>query len=228
MGNPPFSTIFKMRRICLSAKHNSPISYGMQHSCFILEQICIDWRLGKDYSQAMDLKKLAEALSQRIEQIGISRAELARRAKLSRSTLWIYERGESPETGEPTRPAKDKLERLAAVLTFNPDERQEFLAQLLELAGYESSPNPNTPQAAISWSTPTRRHRSGVLAAPLIGESSDELEHVEATTIGQDIDEVIKGLSQEDRERLRQVLVPHARQLAQLITLAKGDGNEAK
>jgi transcriptional regulator with XRE-family HTH domain len=173
----------------------------------------------------MDLKKLAEVLSQRIEQTGISRAELARRAKLGRSTLWIYERGESPATGEPTRPAKDNLERLAAVLTFHPDERQKFLTQLLELAGYETSPMPYMAQTATSLSIPTSR-RSGVLAAPLIGETPDELESGEATTIGQYIDEVIKELSPEERKKLCQVLIPHVRQLAQLIKVSGGEANE--
>jgi transcriptional regulator with XRE-family HTH domain len=176
----------------------------------------------------MDLKKLSEVLTQRIEQIGISRAELARRAKVSRSTLWIYERGESPETGEPTRPSKDKLERIAVVLTFNPDERQRFLAQLLELAGYESLPNPNMAQAAISGSIPNRQRRSGVLAAPILGDLPDELESGESTSVGQDIDEVMKGLSQEERERLRKILVSHASQLVQLIKFSREGINEAE
>jgi transcriptional regulator with XRE-family HTH domain len=176
----------------------------------------------------MDLKKLGKVLTERIERIGISRAELARRAKMSRSTLWIYERGESPETGEPTRPAKDKLERLAAALTFNPDERQRFLAQLLELAGYDGFPNPDTAQAASSGSFPTSRRRSGVLAAPIIGELPDDLDSGESTTVGQNIDEVIKELSPEAHEKLREILVLQARQLAQLIMSVKGEGNEAK
>jgi transcriptional regulator with XRE-family HTH domain len=176
----------------------------------------------------MDLKKLAEVLTERRERIGISRAELARRAKLGRSTLWIYERGESPATGVPTRAAKDKLERLAAVLTFTPDERQQFLAMLLELAGYEELPHPTIRYSAVSEIIPDKHRRSGVLAAPLIEELPDELDSREAATIGQDIDEVIKDLSPEARERLRQVLIPHVTQLTQLITSVKSEGNEAK
>jgi transcriptional regulator with XRE-family HTH domain len=174
----------------------------------------------------MDLKKLAEVLSQRRELIGITQSELARRAKIGRSTLWVYERGESPETGEPARPAKDKLERLAAALTFNPDERQIFLDELLELAGYESYPNTATSQPASSGTILTRQRRSGLLAAPLLGAFPDEMDPEEVTksspqTIGQDIDQILGELSQEERERLREILVPHARQLAQLITLTK-------
>jgi transcriptional regulator with XRE-family HTH domain len=176
----------------------------------------------------MDLKKLGEVLTEQIERIGISRAELARRAKLGRSTLWIYERGESPATGEPTRPAKDKLERLAAVLTFNPEERQAFLAQLLELAGYEGLPNPTMAQVASSGTIPTRQRRSGILAAPVIREFPDEMEQEDAITIGQDIDAILSELSLKERERLREILVPQARQLAQLIMLVKGDDNVAK
>jgi transcriptional regulator with XRE-family HTH domain len=174
----------------------------------------------------MDLKKLAEVLTARRERIGISRAELARRAKLGRSTLWIYERGESPVTGEPTKPAKDKLERLAAALTFNPDEHQMFLAQLLELAGYEGFRNSDTAQAASSGTTPTRQRRTGLLTSPILVEPSDELEAGESPSVGQDIDEIIKGLSQVERERLREVLVPLTSQLTQLITLSGGDLNE--
>jgi transcriptional regulator with XRE-family HTH domain len=176
----------------------------------------------------MDLKKLAEVLTNRIEQIGISRAELARRAKIGRSTLWIYERGESPATGEPTKPAKDKLERLAQVLTFNPDEREEFLAQLLVLAGYEGFPNSTTGKAASSEINTARQRRSGMLGSPLLAEPSDELEPEESTSVGQEIDEIIKGLSQDERGRLREVLVPLASQLTQLITLSSRGQNEGE
>jgi transcriptional regulator with XRE-family HTH domain len=176
----------------------------------------------------MDLKKLAEVLNARRERIGIARAELARRAKLGRSTLWIYERGESPATGEPTRPAKDKLERLAAVLTFTPDERQQFLAELLELAGYEMLPTSITAQSASSETIPTMQRQRGILASPLIADQSDEdeLESRVPPTVGQEIDAVIQRLSQADREQLREVLVPLASQLTQMITLSSGGRNE--
>jgi transcriptional regulator with XRE-family HTH domain len=174
----------------------------------------------------MDLKKLGEVLTERIERIGISRAELARRVRMSRSTLWIYERGESPETGAPSRPAKDKLERLAEVLTFTPNERQQFVAQLLELAGYEEQFSPSVAQAASSASILARQRRVGMFTAPIIAEPSDELMSGESPTVGQEIDAVIKGLSQDDRERLREVLVPLTSQLTQLITLSSGGLNE--
>jgi hypothetical protein len=70
--------------------------------------------------------------------------------------------------------------------------------------------------------------RSGVLAAPIIGELPDELDSGEVTTVGQDIDAILGELSQTERERLREILVPQARQLVQLIMLAKGEGNAAK
>ncbi len=53
------------------------------------------------------------------------------------------------------------------------------------------------------------------------------MESGEVTTIGQDIDAILGELSEKERERLREILVPHVRQLAQLITLTKGDGSEA-
>jgi transcriptional regulator with XRE-family HTH domain len=92
----------------------------------------------------MDLQKLAEELSARRKQLGMPLTEVARRAAIERYTLWVYERGVNPRTGKPSRPAKDRLERLATALSLDPDEREEFLAQLLELAGYEEAKQPVT------------------------------------------------------------------------------------
>jgi transcriptional regulator with XRE-family HTH domain len=67
-----------------------------------------------------------------------------------------------------------------------------------------------------------RRRRSGALASPPIDEPSPVSASVEATTVGQDIDEVLKELSQEERNMLREILVPLARRLGRLIKLVRG------
>ena len=91
---------------------------------------------------------------------------------------------------------------------------------------------PQEPPAGLEDS-PTRRRRGGVLASPLRARPPAELGSVEATTIGQDIDVVLKeeGLAEEalreEYDKLRQSLVTHVRQLAQLIKLAKGENNGA-
>ena len=69
--------------------------------------------------------------------------------------------------------------------------------------------------------------RSGVLASPLSAEPPPEPRSAEATTIGQDIDTVLneENLSQEEYDGLRQSLVSHVKQLAQLVKLARGGSN---
>jgi transcriptional regulator with XRE-family HTH domain len=76
----------------------------------------------------------------------------------------------------------------------------------------------------------TPRRRGVVLASPLITEPPPEPETVEAKTIGQEIDTMLneETLSQEEYDKLRQSLVSHVRQLAQLIKLAKGIDNDAR
>jgi hypothetical protein len=80
--------------------------------------------------------------------------------------------------------------------------------------------------SASSETIPTRQRRSGILGSPLLAEPSEEDMLEEPTTVGHEIDEIIKGLSQDERGRLREVLVPLASQLTQLITLSGGGLNE--
>jgi hypothetical protein len=78
------------------------------------------------------------------------------------------------------------------------------------------------------------RRRSGVLASPLRAEPSPESGSVEATTIGQEIDATLKEEGflemalKEEYEKLRESLVSHVRQLAQLYILAKRGENDAE
>jgi hypothetical protein len=67
-----------------------------------------------------------------------------------------------------------------------------------------------------------RRRRGGALASPPIEEASPGSDSVEATTVGQDIDEVLEELSQEERDRQREILVSIARQLVRLEKLHRG------
>jgi len=75
------------------------------------------------------------------------------------------------------------------------------------------------------------RRRSGVLASPLTAKPPPESGSVEPITIGQEIDAALQeeGLLEEvlkeEYDKLRQSLVSHVRQLAQLIKLAKGENN---
>jgi hypothetical protein len=75
------------------------------------------------------------------------------------------------------------------------------------------------------------RRRGAVLASALRAEPPPEPgSSVEAKTIGQEIDSVLneENLSQEEYDKLRQSLVSHVKQLAQLIKLAKGIDNDAR
>lgn len=69
-----------------------------------------------------------------------------------------------------------------------------------------------------------RRRRSGALGSPLIEVPPAVSDSVETTTVGQDIDEVLDDLSQEECNRLREILVPHARELVRLMKLNTGGG----
>jgi len=68
-----------------------------------------------------------------------------------------------------------------------------------------------------------RRRRGGALPSDPIQESTSGSQGEEATTIGHDIDEVFQDLSQEERDILRELLVPHARQLRRLIRHGGGE-----
>lgn len=152
----------------------------------------------------MDLRKLAEKLSARRNQLGMPLAEVSRRTGIDRYTLWVYERGENPRTGKPSRPAKDRLERLAAVLSLDPDEQEELLAQLLELAGYKEE----------------KAHIAGFgLANPALPFQSP----ANTRTIGQRIDRLIKAakLSQEEQTILEETLLRLNKELLALVKAAR-------
>lgn len=99
----------------------------------------------------MDLKALGTYIHDKRASLGISSTDLANKAEVGRTTLWILERGENPKTGRASRPAKDLLERLGLALCLEPEE----IDNLLELAGYTvrrpSSPS-STPPATASRS----------------------------------------------------------------------------
>jgi hypothetical protein len=87
--------------------------------------------------------------------------------------------------------------------------------------------------SAGSDTVPARRRRGVGLTAPFRTEPPANRRPTEATTIGQDIDAALQeeGLLEEalkeEYDKLRQDLVSHVRQLAQLIKLAKGENNGA-
>jgi transcriptional regulator with XRE-family HTH domain len=80
----------------------------------------------------VNLEKLGILIHNKREEAGIPLSKAAKRASIGRSTLWIIERGENPQTGRPSQPSKDILERLAEVLHMSQAETQE----LLSLADY--------------------------------------------------------------------------------------------
>jgi transcriptional regulator with XRE-family HTH domain len=69
-----------------------------------------------------------------------------------------------------------------------------------------------------------RRRRSGALASDPIERQTPDSQRVEDTTVGQDIDDVLEGLSQEELKEFREILVPHTRQLVRLVKLNTGGG----
>jgi hypothetical protein len=67
-----------------------------------------------------------------------------------------------------------------------------------------------------------RRRRGGGLASPPIKKSSPGSDSAESTTVGQDIDKILEELSQEERDRQREILVSIAGQLVRLEKLHRG------
>ena len=84
----------------------------------------------------MDLEELGNRLKSHRKHAGIPLAELARRASVGRSTLWIWEEGHNPKTGKPSRPSLDGLEKVLDALHLDGESRNE----LLEFAGYQAGP----------------------------------------------------------------------------------------
>lgn len=87
----------------------------------------------REAATQVDLARLGQVLKEKRKEWGIPQAEVARRANVDRNTLWALERSKNPKTGKPSRPSKDKLERLGRVLRFNPEEQKEIMT----LAGYD-------------------------------------------------------------------------------------------
>lgn len=96
----------------------------------------------------MKLEELGTFIHNKREEAGIPLAKAAQKAGIGRSTLWILEQGRNPKTGKPSRPSKDKLERLALVLHMSQDELEEALS----LAGYQITKH---PQQSSNHITPT-------------------------------------------------------------------------
>lgn len=147
----------------------------------------------------MDLQKIAEELSERRNQLGMPLAEVARRAGIDRYTLWVYERGVNPRTGKPSRPAKDRLERLARVLSLDPDEQEELLDDLLKLGGYQAE-------------------TAGTEAFGLV-HSALPVKSTKTRTIGQRLDRLIKAakLSEEEQQIVEEALLGMNRALLALV-----------
>jgi transcriptional regulator with XRE-family HTH domain len=76
----------------------------------------------------------------------------------------------------------------------------------------------------------SRRRSSGVLAAPLGSDHQLESGSVADLTLGQKIDAALEeeGLSTGERERIATILIPHIKELAELVKLARGESNAAQ
>lgn len=114
----------------------------------------------------MNLIELGTFIHTKREEVGIPLAKAAQKAGIGRSTLWIIERGEDPKTGKPSRPSKDKLERLAEVLHMSPAETEE----LLSLADYHVARQPSQASNHISVAAKTNTTQHPPSPAPTITE----------------------------------------------------------
>lgn len=108
----------------------------------------------------MDLEQLGALIHYKREEAGIPLSTVAKRAGIGRSTLWIIERGANPQTGNPSRPAKETIERLAEALHLNQAETEE----LLSLADYTvAGPSTDTRANLLPATSPTITEINGTV-----------------------------------------------------------------
>ncbi len=148
----------------------------------------------------MDLKALGAYIHDKRESLGISPSELASKAEVGRTTLWILERGENPKTGKPSRPTKDLLERLGFVLCLEPAE----IDALLELAGYTV----RRPSAARPSQQITLPRSETLLPAvgALVGNQQDHSALINALidALAEHRRQLIKDIRDEFRKAIRE------------------------
>lgn len=145
----------------------------------------------------IDLKALGAYIHNKRTSLGISSTELANKAEIGRTTLWILERGENPKTGRASRPAKDLLERLGLALCLAPDE----IDVLLELAGYKVR-RPSSPST-----TPVPASRSDAFQPGGVSPDSDSRDQSALIRALMDaLTEQHKQLVQELRDEFRQAI----------------------
>jgi transcriptional regulator with XRE-family HTH domain len=151
----------------------------------------------------MDLKALGAYIHNKRQSLGISPSELAGKAEVGRTTLWILERGENPKTGKPSRPTKDLLERLGFVLCLEPAE----IDTLLELAGYTV----RRPSAALpaQQATPARSETLLPVVSAFVGNSQDysALVNTLIDALAEHRKQLIKDIKDEFRQVIREVKV---------------------
>ncbi len=173
------------------------------------------------------MSEFGEALARYRNEAGLNQRELGAAIGLDSTQVNKIERGHRPALG-----AKYMIP-LVRALRLNQTQAKD----LVQLAGY----SPKVLEFQAKLQTPVyptilrkkgkqpdvygrrmpelRRRRGGALASPPIEESSPGSDSVEARTVGQEIDEVLEELSQEERDRQREILVSIARQLVRLEKL---------
>lgn len=105
-------------------------------------------------SISMDLIELGRMLEARRKELGLSRAELARRVGKTPNYLWMVERAHLREGSKPPRPTMQALDQWVRALRWN----RELHERVMQLAGY-LSPQPAsqiTPATAAFATEPPR------------------------------------------------------------------------
>jgi transcriptional regulator with XRE-family HTH domain len=122
-------------------------------------------------------------------------------------------------------PQEEFLEKLADALNV---PLEDILGRRMPLKDGATVTTPSSKQsvagqgnqkespAKVASGQQLRRRRSGALSSDPIEWPPSDSQPVEDTTVGQEIDEVFAVLSQEERNRMREILVPLARELVRL------------
>ena len=174
-----------------------------------------------------------EHLKEARTRAGLSQPELAAKVDVDKSYISKLERGvESPPSRKVAVKLADALgmRNKPVTLYISTEDMAELerFTFLLEAEVVGAEDVQEIKQAQVNkgqepgGGQQLRRRRSGALASPQIEKPRTESGLDDSTTVGQEIDEILKGLAPEEHARLREILVSIARYLVRLEKLHTG------
>jgi len=166
----------------------------------------------------MDLQQFGALMEAQREQIGKTRAELARELGVSANYLWMIERAKPRRSGAPSQPSRRLVERWATILWEGDENLPDIVVGAAVLAGYTPVRRVRGTEKRATGEVTTRR-RLAYPAPSLDPEFIEATTEAAARSIGEELDEELRrsNLTREGYQALREVLIPHALRLIELL-----------